>query len=144
MKKLILFLAIVFSLSNLEAQTVSEENITFIGGFYSNTTAMLSFSGGMVTEQFVFQVPNSVKNIYNDNDRIKIYPNPATVNITIETPQKARIDIINIEGQVLKSIIAVEQLTNINISDFAIGMYFVRITYEETISCQKFIKKSPF
>ena len=63
-----------------------------------------------------------------------VFPNPATNNLTIEIPQKATIEILNIEGQIIKSISADlpagkqgENHTTIDISGFASGMYFVKV-----------------
>ena len=35
---------------------------------------------------------------------INIFPNPTHDNLTIETPEKATIEILNIEGQIIKTL----------------------------------------
>ena len=48
MKKLILFLAIMLSVSKTEAQSISMEAISSGGDSYSNSTSRLSFTSGQV------------------------------------------------------------------------------------------------
>jgi hypothetical protein len=78
---------------------------------------------------------NANKNI------ISIFPNPTSFNLNIEAPQKSEIEILNIEGQIIKSITANENNTTIDISDFARGMYFVYVITENGIAIKKFIKE---
>jgi hypothetical protein len=72
---------------------------------------------------------------------ISIYPNPATNNIMITTEQKATIEILNIDGQILKTIAAERIHTTIDISGFASGMYFVKLKTEKDIEMEKFVKE---
>jgi hypothetical protein len=39
-----------------------------------------------------------------DKNLILLFPNPSTNNLTIQTPQKSSIQILNIQSQILKSI----------------------------------------
>jgi len=78
---------------------------------------------------------NSIEN------KVAVFPNPATDNITIVIPQKAIIEILNIEGQIIKSINAIESTNNIDISSFANGMYFVKVKTDNEIAMKKFIKE---
>ncbi len=72
---------------------------------------------------------------------LQIFPNPATNNLTIETPQKSDIEILNIQGQLMKSIVSDENHSAIDISGFSSGMYFVKVKTTEGIIVKKFIKK---
>jgi len=80
-------------------------------------------------------------NEINYQEEMKIYPNPATNNIIIESPYQATIEISNIQGHLLKSIAANENHTSIDISDIAKGMYFVKVKTKKEIAVKKFIKK---
>jgi len=80
----------------------------------------------------------------NDNDKsdmINIFPNPATDNITLKAFQKSEIEILNIEGQILKSFTTTENYTILDISDFARGMYFVKVKAKNGFAMKKFIKE---
>jgi hypothetical protein len=72
---------------------------------------------------------------------IILYPNPATDNLTIESPQKATIEIFNIQGQLLKSTVAGNNKTMIGISAFQSGMYLVKVKTDHGVAVKKFIKQ---
>ena len=71
---------------------------------------------------------------------IDIYPNPASDNITIESPQHAVIEITNIQGQLVKTYTATGK-TNIDISTFPSGVYVLEIKTEKGVEVKKFIKE---
>jgi hypothetical protein len=74
-------------------------------------------------------------------DGLKIYPNPSTTKLFIETPIVSYIEVINIEGQIIKSIFATEENTCIDISKFASGIYFVKMKTDNGVVVKKFVKK---
>lgn len=74
-------------------------------------------------------------------DKIKVYPNPANNEITIESEQLSMIEIFNIQGQLLKTIKANTNNTNIDISGFAKGLYFVKLNNSSTTFIKKFVKE---
>ena len=61
------------------------------------------------------------------NDLFTIFPNPANNYITIEVPQQAIIEIINIQGQLIKTLAASGNKTNIDVSTFPRGVYVVEV-----------------
>lgn len=72
---------------------------------------------------------------------IYIYPNPAANNITIESPQQAVIEITNIQGQLIKNIVASSNKINVDVSTFPSGMYFVKVKTEKGVAVQTFVKE---
>ena len=75
-----------------------------------------------------------------------IYPNPANNNITIETGCNASIEIFNIQGQLIKSLILNDINTTINVSAFQSGVYTVKmipiaIGTEKKLAVKKFVKE---
>jgi len=85
---------------------------------------------------FLTGINEDIKN----NLSINIYPNPANDNFTIVTPQKSKIEILNIQGQLLQTIIASNNQTNIDISSFPYGVYIVKVKTEISVVTEKFIK----
>ncbi|MGD0710430.1 MAG: beta-propeller fold lactonase family protein [Bacteroidales bacterium] len=77
----------------------------------------------------------------NSANNIAIYPNPATDNLTIETPQKAIIEISNIQGQLIKTLATSGNKTNIDVSALPGGMYIVEVKTEKGVMVNKFIKE---
>jgi len=72
---------------------------------------------------------------------ISIFPNPSTNEITIETPEKATIEILNIEGQILKTITTAEKQTTIDVSNLSGGVYIIKAKTERGVAVKKFIKE---
>jgi hypothetical protein len=144
MKKIVIFFAIIFSLSKLQAQIISSEIITSNGDFYSNSTAMLSFSEGVVINEVFLPSANSINNNWIVSNSIKIYPNPVTDKVTIETSAiqtNGQLSIITLTGQQLISRQVTELETVIDLSTLPSGVYFVRLTNDKTVQVGKFIKQ---
>ena len=80
---------------------------------------------------------------------INLFPNPATNHLTIALPdakEKVKITITDVTGKIIYAIpkvIGTSETQNIevNINDFAAGMYVVQIQSEEFIETKKFIVK---
>jgi hypothetical protein len=83
----------------------------------------------------------TVINELNNSLNISIYPNPTSDNITIETPQKSEIEILNIQGQSIKSFTAISNKTTIDVSGFAKGLYILKVKTEKGIAVNKFVKE---
>jgi hypothetical protein len=83
----------------------------------------------------------SVTESLGKNDDIKIYPNPATSNFTILIPEKAIMEISNMEGQLIKTFTASGNNTNVDISSLPCGVYIVKVKTEKGIAVKKFIKE---
>ena len=80
-------------------------------------------------------------NELNVNNEMGIYPNPATNQINIETSQKSEIEILNLEGQIIKALSTTSNQTSIDISDFAKGVYFIKVRTEKGVMVEKFVKE---
>ncbi len=77
----------------------------------------------------------------NDNI-ISIYPNPATDNLTIETnfKEEHRLEIINLLGQAIYTTY-IGRKSMINTSNYASGLYFLKIYTDKEIVVRKFVKE---
>ena len=103
-----------------------------------------------VTTSIQFDVLTGI-NTFNKNLKISIYPDPVIDNINIKTPQFSSIEISNIEGQIIKTIVNSGTKTNVdhvgyssyvvNVSDFPSGVYIVEVKTEKGIAVKKFIKE---
>jgi len=72
---------------------------------------------------------------------MKVYPNPALNNLTIETPQSAVIEILNLQGQLINTFKANNDKTSIDVSTFPCGVYEVVVKTEKGIEVCKFVKE---
>jgi len=112
---------------------------TFTSGtFYSIITDTLGCASD--TSNVLYVVTTGLPNI-SDNENINIYPNPATETITFEFPQKATLEIFNMQGKLIRTIVTESNKTSIDISTFPCGMYFVKGITEQGIAIRKFIKE---
>ena len=71
---------------------------------------------------------------------MNIYPNPSNNIIHVETPQNATIEIINIQGQLLKKNSVTEKISEIDISMLQIGLYLLKATIDNKIIVKRFVK----
>ncbi len=77
---------------------------------------------------------------------IKIYPNPATNKITISIPSKAtpdnyRIEILNIDGQIIRTNNNCGAETTLDLVNLSSGVYTIKVKTDKEIAIQKFIKQ---
>jgi hypothetical protein len=86
-------------------------------------------------------IPVGIKEVNKNVIGISVYPNPATNNFTIESPQSAIIEITNIQGQLVKTFTTTGIQTNIDVSALPSGVYVVEVKTEKGINVQKFIKE---
>lgn len=90
---------------------------------------------------YIYNFGDGINEINNSYNYISLFPNPAKDNITVFTRQKSNMDILNIQGQLIKTIPANNFKTTIDISEFVQGMYFLRIITEKGIAVKKFVKE---
>ncbi|OQX77864.1 MAG: hypothetical protein B6D64_07650, partial [Bacteroidetes bacterium 4484_276] len=76
------------------------------------------------------------------DQHLKIYPNPASTYINIESNEGAVVSILNINGQLIKQYSFVKGLSerSIDISSFPPGLYIVTLQTKNTILSGKMIK----
>jgi photosystem II stability/assembly factor-like uncharacterized protein len=72
---------------------------------------------------------------------VSVFPNPVTDKITIIIPDKATIEISNINGQIIKTINHDSGETSFDIRDLSSGVYIIRAKTEKEIVTKKFIKQ---
>lgn len=101
--------------------------------------ANLPYTCDLITEISHPDISNNQSQVYLDN--VIVFPNPATNNITIQCPRPAIIEITDIQGQLLKTLVSGDNNINIDISSFPGGLYFVEVKTEKGIAIKKFVKQ---
>lgn len=89
---------------------------------------------------------NVVINAYvgiSDNTipNVSVYPNPATNKLNIASEDEVNVIITDINGKVLSSFKHSDEISEIDISDFAAGIYFVKFTSKTGRSVLRFVKQ---
>jgi len=107
---------------------------------YCDSNVIQKSGNTTISVEVIPQVITGIKD-YKGIQNLSLYPNPASGEITICIPGNATVDILNIEGQVVKTIAAVNYKTTIDISGFAKGMYYVKAINNNAVAVKKFIKQ---
>ena len=70
----------------------------------------------------------TVKNdVVKADDIVRIYPNPVRSSLFVESNVKDKIELLTLNGIVVKTITASEQQTIINVNDLQEGVYLLRV-----------------
>jgi len=109
----------------------------YLSCFFENDT--LNYPN--TTINYCDQEAIGVNEIQNKKDIIRIFPNPAIDNITIETHQKSTMEILNIQGQTILQQQIQQGKTNIDISGLAKGVYILRLNNNDKTAVTKIVKE---
>ena len=125
-----------------ESFNVIEFNPTtyVVTGFtYSNDFDVSGNHGN--ADGWIFKISGSSSIDENaGNNLVSVFPNPAKDNIAIKSVKGARLDILNLQGQLVKSIPYTEETNRLDISDVPGGVYTLLIRTNLGISAWKLIK----
>ncbi len=121
------------AISNSGLTNTSIENLAINGSY------IFAVIDGIVWKRPLSEV--GIESINNKEINIAVYPNPGTNSITVETPQKALIEINNIQGKQIKTIETRENKTIIDVSSLKSEMYYIKVKTEKGIAVKKFIKE---
>lgn len=82
--------------------------------------------------------PTAINNLTGENN-IRIYPNPASDFIKLNVA--GDVEVYSVNGMLIKSVNDYQALQNINVSDLKVGVYIVKIKYNNSNKTVRFIKK---
>ena len=97
-----------------------------------------AFSIGIYKEPFMFPNSSMVTGTDDDVDEelfaIKMYPNPTTSSVTIETPgsNESVVEILDLAGKRVAISDHTTSITTIDVSEFVSGIYLVKVTTENS------------
>lgn len=84
-------------------------------------------------------IVTGLENVSVLNSLVRIYPNPTSTQLTLETKLAIKeVVIIDIAGQIINSI--VPKANKIDVSNLSNGIYFIKVVGEEQTIIQKFVK----
>ena len=86
-------------------------------------------------------VRTDIQGDYKENGTIDIYPNPSDdiINIEIENPNNAIIEIYNVSGTLIFSKVLHSESEKIDISGFSRGVYLVKVKQDSTVIVGKVV-----
>jgi hypothetical protein len=115
---------------------LDSNNPRIIYGFKYNPDNSAPLQLVKITLTFPASVPLTIP-----EQTVNIYPNPANDNIEIEGLQDGKIEIMNIEGQVIKKIDVSDTKIKIDISKLPGGVYTISIITNDRIIIKKLVKE---
>ncbi len=74
-------------------------------------------------------------------ESIKIYPNPANNNIFVESNQNGKVEIFNLQGQLIVNTTINETITKVDMSNLPRGVCIVKATFGNEVVIKKVIKQ---
>jgi hypothetical protein len=120
-------------------------------------TAFTAIGGSNNTDFTQFVITSDLGTVYYDNiylhkntlatssfvaANIKMYPNPATTNFTIEAPQTVEsVSVYNLLGQEVLSLSPNTKVATVDVTNLQVGVYVVKISTNGNVSSTRFIKK---
>jgi plastocyanin len=108
--------------------SISEDLSGLLPGAYLVT--IYDANGCITSSTFIVNSTIGISNLNAVKDEIKLYPNPATSIINVETGNLIadKIEIINLIGQIIYTETDLKNKFTINAIDFDSGVYFIKIT----------------
>ncbi len=91
------------------------------------------YAGGCITV--------GIRQEISPDSEIAVYPNPSTDQVNIETAQNATIEISNIQGQIVMQQKLQQGTTNIDIREFAKGVYILKLQINNRTEVMRIIKE---
>lgn len=117
-------------------QDVEYYSISFGDGDDELSLSFMNVLGGILTFQ---NFPLSIGEF--DQPQISIYPNPvqSSISITMDTVTLYTIEIFDSQGKQVNTIDS--NFSNIDLSNLATGIYFVKISWDANTIIEKIVKK---
>lgn len=107
--------------------------------------AFITFDGTTLYGEEVYFTTSDVGVQVYLEQKLTLYPNPATELVSVATDDASiritGVEVYNLYGQLLNAIVSEENPMRINVSGFADGMYFVRITTDSGVVTKSFVKR---
>ena len=131
--------------------TVQAEETYTANGFNVETTKTGAYRDTLYTTSsfgcdstvilLLIAIPKSGVEQYVNNIMIELLPNPANDYVIIRAEEAIeKVEIINIDGKLLETqYLAGEQERRLNLSSYAKGFYFVKVTTNEGVATKKLI-----
>ena len=122
---------------------IGNNNYILFGSSQSGISGLKTETCRGNVDYWVVEIATNVgiENNLHAEKNVILYPNPATNSLTIESSLKAIIEIINIQGQIVKIYPTNDTKNSVDISALQGGIYFLKLTTAEGSLVKKFVKE---
>lgn len=101
----------------------------------------LMFQHDLRRKSSMCDAPLAISSITTLDQRIQIFPNPATTDLGLHTNRSGKVIISSLQGEFVQSFTVNKLVNNIPIAGLANGIYFLIFKSEDGVSVQKFVKQ---
>ena len=119
-------------------ETVWGSNDNYLVVFVQNTATKEVLNSGNKFDPALSSPTNEITNL---NDKILIYPNPATEEITLDLTDlnATAYSILNAQGQIIDNQIVTNSVRKISLANYIKGIYWVRVQTSDGVGTQSFV-----
>ena len=111
----------------------------------TNTTTVkaIAVKAGMINSEVAMATYDITTGIYDVQQNVCIYPNPTSGDVTLDLSglNAKTVELFSMNGQLLNTVVPTAETMTLSLSQYAAGIYFVRIHTDNGITTQKIVKK---
>jgi len=133
------YLSVINNPNNLGLNCNYQDSVIYLGG-KTYSMGLPNFIDSYDYSNTTYDCNEGIEEYALENE-INLYPNPSTDNLIIECPEQSTVEILNIQGQILKMIVKSGNKTVIDVSSFPSGVYIVEVRTEKGMAVKKFVKE---
>jgi hypothetical protein len=109
--------------------------------FYTLFIEVSDTRGNSFEKKFEINIESTVSTTkISNNKTFKVYPNPFSQTISIETGSKGKVIVYNLQGQIMKSFNVNETINSSDLSNLQRGSYIIEFTNDNGSSYQRIMK----
>ena len=109
--------------------------------FPDANTGYVAGEGGTILKTDNGGGPVGISETKNATNSLKLYPNPTSGNLTVETPEKGTLSVYDLNGVLLLQRELTEPTTLIDVHNLSAGVYLVKMVGVKGVQVVKFFKQ---
>ena len=122
--------------SNITVNTIVYDTLGNVCTSHDTVTTHLSVTDTLVINAVLTGITQT-----GSNNTFSVYPNPTYNKLTIESPEKSTIEILDVQGQIILQQQLQQGKTDIDISRLAKGVYILRLYNNDKTEVTRIVKE---
>ena len=135
---------IYYTLDGTDPDATATEYTTPFTLTATTTVKAIALKDGMLNSEVVSAtyIINTV-GIHDLQQQVSIYPNPTSGDVTLDLSglNAKTVELFSMNGQLLNIVVPTDETMTLSLSQYANGIYFVRIHSDKGVTTQKIVKK---